>query len=441
MNKSSYENRENDKLYQQIKQILDNDPTMGRQRIKQILPGIGDKACRNRIKWYRRDHQEDEPREPQLSIPRSKFDNKGDTAEAEFISDEPCKTVADVIRKGDIDISIWDIERFILNSWEMGYKDSEGIAKAKPLWQVKVWLKRKIIDTEKIIEAVTDRMKAHSPVVASFHNNLKKTGYMWELDIIDLHVGKFSWKPETGYNWDVKLAVEANNKAVDELYSRAIVNDYQFEKILIPIGNDLLHVDNMLGETTKGTKQDCDGRVLKMFKVTLDMLINQIDRLKTIARVHILIMAGNHDLLSTMYLGLALWAYYHNDKNVTVDYDPISRKYIRFGRCLIGFCHGCSDDPNPNMLPFTMSNEHKEGWVNAVHRTWHIGHTHKSKQISFVCEDSFQGITVRTIRSLTPPDLWHFNHAYINPDARGAEAFIWHKEDGMIQHNLTYAKD
>lgn len=431
MKQPCYEDRCNDELFLRVKKLLTDDPKMGRIKI-QAETGAGQKAIRNRLKWYLREKNESGGN-PSIS-PKSKFDNQGDKAELEFLSDEPCRTKDDVIRKGNIDISEWDIDRIILNAWDMPGQERQ-------MWQVKVFLVRKIIDTEKIIEAVTDRMKAYSPIVASFHNNLKKTGYMWELDIMDLHVGKFSWKPETGYNWDVKLAVEANNRAVDELYSRAMVNDYQFEKILIPIGNDLLHVDNMLGETTKGTRQDTDGRVLKMFKVTLDMLINQIDRLKTIAPVHIPIMAGNHDLLSTMYMGVSLWAYYHNDKNVTVNYDPISRKYIRFGNCLIGFCHGCSDDPKPEHLPFTMSNEHKEGWVNAVHKTWHIGHTHKSKQISFVCEDSFQGITVRTIRSLTPPDLWHFNHSYINPDARGAEAFIWHKEDGMIQHNLAYAKD
>jgi hypothetical protein len=362
----------------------------------------------------------------------------------EFISDEPCRTVEDVIRKGDIDISLWDIERFILNSWEMGYKVGVGEnieAKVRPLWQVKVWLRRKQIDTEKIIEAVIDRMKQWSPVVPSFHTELKKTGYLWELDIMDLHVGKFAWKPETGNNWDIKLSVEANNRAVDELLARATASGYEFEQILMPIGNDLLHVDNLMGQTTAGTRQDTDGRVLKMFKVTLDMLINQIDILKAIAPVYIPIISGNHDLLSTMYLGISLWACYQNDENVTINYDPISRKYHQFGKCLIGFCHGSRDDPNPRDLPLIMAQECPTGWVEAIHKTWHIGHNHKSKQVSFIAEDSYQGITVRTIRSLTATDLWHFNHGYINPNARGAEAFIWHKDEGMIQHNFSYAKD
>ena len=393
-------------------------------------------------------------KKPVAGVPNNstKFDCRGDTAETEFISDEPCRTVEDVIRKGDIDVSIWDIERFILNSWEMGYKKDfvavingkEVImtkASSKPLWQVKVWLKKKSIRTEEIIQAVTDRMKAYAPVVPNFHSNRPKTGYMWELDIMDLHVGKFAWKLETGNNWDTKLAIKANNQAVNDLLDMATVKGYVIEQILMPVGNDLLHVDNLLGETTKGTRQDCDSRVLKMFTSTLDMLVAQIDRLKTIAPVYIPIMSGNHDLLSTMYMGVTLWSWYHNDPNVTINIDPISRKYYQFGKCLIGFCHGCQDDPKPEQLPFLMSTESGQAWVDCIHKTIHIGHNHKSKQIKFIAQDSWNGVDVRTIRSLTGTDLWHHNHGYTSPNSRGAEAFLWHKELGQIQHNTALAID
>jgi len=425
----SYDNRENDSLYLKIKGLLIDNPNLGRYTLSQKT-GASEKACRNRLKWYKMERGCDIPKEKTNDSRR--FDCRGDTAEVTFLSDKLCVTTDDVMLKGAIDRDTWKVDRFILNSWG---------SEKKPMWQVKAWISKKVIDPDEIIQAVTDRMKEYSPTVPTFHTDLKKTGYMWELDIMDLHVGKFAWKPETGNNWDIKLSVKANNKAVDELLGRALSMGIEFEQILMPIGNDLLHVDNMLGQTTAGTKQDTDGRVLKMFKVTLDMMIQQIDRLKTIAPVHVPIMAGNHDLLSTMYLGIALWGCYRNDANVTVDYSPISRKYHQFGKCLIGYCHGCREDPNTRDLPLIMAQECPAGWVKAIHKAWHIGHTHKSKQVSFIAEDTFQGVVVRTIRSLTATDLWHFNHGYINPNARGAEAFVWHKEDGMVQHNISYARD
>jgi len=425
----SYDNRENDSLYLKIKDLLIDNPNLGRYTLSQKT-GASEKACRNRLKWYKMERGCDIPKEKPTDSRR--FDCRGDTAEVTFLSDKLCITTDDVMAKGAIDRDNWKVDRFILNSWG---------SESNPMWQVKAWISKKVIDPDEIIQAVADRMKDYSPTVPTFHTDLKKTGYMWELDIMDLHVGKFAWKPETGNNWDIKLSVKANNKAVDELLGRALSMGIEFEKILMPVGNDLLHVDNMLGQTTAGTKQDTDGRVLKMFKVTLDMMVQQIDRLKTVAPVHVPIMAGNHDLLSTMYLGIALWACYRNDENVTVDYSPISRKYHQFGKCLIGYCHGCREDPSARDLPLIMAQECPGGWVKAIHKAWHIGHTHKSKQVSFIAEDTFQGVVVRTIRSLTATDLWHFNHGYINPNSRGAEAFIWHKEDGMVQHNITYARD
>ena len=421
----SYDNRNQDQLYLKIKKLLQDNPNLGRDELPKIT-GAGEKACRNRKRWYLMENGKD------AETNSSKFDCRGDTAEVTFLSDKLCITTDDVLTKGNIDRDTWKVDRFILNSWG---------SETKPMWQVKAWISKKVIDPEEIIKAVTDRMKIHSPAVPNFHSNRPKTGYMWELDIMDLHVGKFAWKLETGNNWDTKLAIAANNQAVNDLLDMATCKGYEIEQILMPVGNDLLHVDNLLGETTKGTRQDCDSRVLKMFLTTLDMLVAQIDRLKTIAPIYIPIMSGNHDLLSTMYMGVCLWSWFHDDENVTINIDPISRKYYQFGKCLIGFCHGCQDDPRPEQLPFLMATEAGQAWVDCIYKTIHIGHNHRSKQIKFIAQDTWNGVDVRTIRSLTATDLWHFNHGYTSPNSRGAEAFIWHKDNGMIQHNIAMAKD
>lgn len=372
-----------------------------------------------------------------------KWDQKGDEATAEFISDEKVETPEDVLRKGNVDGTIWEVERFVLNKWDGFYtkgKKENRTHVTVLLWQVKVFLKRKRIDTEKFIKEVCERMTKHSPVYDAQFAIMPESGYLLELDVMDLHIGKLSWKPETNGNWDIKIAIKASNDAIDGLLSRTSV--YKFDKILMPVGNDLLHVDNFLNETANGTKQDCDGRSHKMFMSALDMLVKQIDRLSAIAPVVIPIVPGNHDLISTFHLGIALYSWYHNNPRVTVDISPMRRKYFEFGKVLIGFCHGAEGDPKISDLPLIMAQEQSRAFTSAIHKHWHIGHYHKSKQISsMLTEDSFQGIVVRIIRSLTVADYWHYGKGYIQPHARGAEAFVYHIEEGMIQHNLIYAKD
>ena len=53
----SYDNRENDSLYLQIKDLLIDNPNLGRYTLSQKT-GASEKACRNRLKWWRREQGE-----------------------------------------------------------------------------------------------------------------------------------------------------------------------------------------------------------------------------------------------------------------------------------------------------------------------------------------------------------------------------------------------
>ncbi len=59
-------------------------------------------------------------------------------------SDRSIHTLEELIEYCEVDTNVWYVERFVCNKWEMGYKDDEGRAHTKPLYQVKAWLLRKI---------------------------------------------------------------------------------------------------------------------------------------------------------------------------------------------------------------------------------------------------------------------------------------------------------
>ena len=52
-------------------------------------------------------------------------------------------TLEQLVEHCQIDLRIWEVERWVCNKWEMGYKDKEGEAKVEPLFQVKAFLKKR----------------------------------------------------------------------------------------------------------------------------------------------------------------------------------------------------------------------------------------------------------------------------------------------------------
>lgn len=59
-------------------------------------------------------------------------------------SEHSISSLEELITFCNIDTNVWFVERYICNKWEMGYKDNEGRAHTKPLYQVKAWMIRKI---------------------------------------------------------------------------------------------------------------------------------------------------------------------------------------------------------------------------------------------------------------------------------------------------------
>src|SRR5271166_2021126 len=52
-------------------------------------------------------------------------------------------TLEQLLTYFEVDLSIWEVERFVCNKWEMGYKNDLSQAKVEELYQVKAFLKRK----------------------------------------------------------------------------------------------------------------------------------------------------------------------------------------------------------------------------------------------------------------------------------------------------------
>jgi hypothetical protein len=347
----------------------------------------------------------------------------GDTAELTRTTHERIRTLADLIRVCEIDTTEWEVERWVANKWEMGYKDAAAKAHALPLYQVKAWLKRKVLvlAVRDEIEALKADARRAMPRRAAL---VKKPtlGNLLEISIPDLHVGKLAWAHETGWeNYDGKIAERIHDAALAALLART--SSYKFERVLFVFGNDILHADTKQGTTTSGTPLDTDSRYHKSYLLVRRMLTRAIDRCREIAPVSVLPVPGNHDTLAVFHLGDSLECYYHGCTDVTVDNAPRMRKYYRHGAVMLMFTHG--NKGKLDKYPQVMAAEEPEMFGATKYREAHTGDKHQLK-----VQEHF-GVKVRISPALCPPDAWHAENHFVGSN-RSAEAFVWNRDEGLI---------
>ncbi len=340
------------------------------------------------------------------------------------------KTLEQLIRSAKIDVSIWDIERHVVNKWDVTTAEGRTFTN----WQVKAWLKKNI-EKEQVFNAedtFRQLLSEHNPY--KYKPNAYKVPYeknLLEINIFDLHLGKLCWSEETNDNYDIKIASQRFQYALKTLLSRAAGT--QFERILFPVGNDFFNSDNHLNTTTMGTRQDEDTRWQKTYKTGVQLLVEGIDYMRQFAPVDVIVVPGNHDFTKTFYLGETLHAWYRNDPNVNVNNSANPRKYYEYGNVLLGFTHG--DKEKVGALHSLMAFEAKEAWARTIYKEFHLGHQHRKLAVKHTVKSDLLheelGIVIRSMSSLAGTDAWHHTSGYIGP-VKAAEAYLWNKEQGLI---------
>ncbi len=358
----------------------------------------------------------------------------GNEAVVTKTTDAPVRTLADLIRVCQIDTKEWTVERWVANKWEVGAKEGQDIV-VKPLFQVKAWLIRKVevISAREEIDSLLVEAKRKVPARPRIVRGKGKVDpVMLELSIPDLHMGKLGWSPETNNaDYDIRVAEDLFDEAVERLLLRTAC--YQPAKILLPLGNDLLHSDTKQGTTTQGTALDTDSRYHKTFGVARRMVTRAIDRLREIAPTTVIMVPGNHDTLSTFHLGDSLECYYHRTGDVTILNSPSSRKYVEFGAVALMFCHG--DKGKAADWPLLFATEQPDMFGRTKFREIHTGHLHTTRL------HERMGVRVRISPALCGPDAWHADNMFVG-NLRGAEAYVWHKHEGLISTaHFTVSED
>lgn len=371
--------------------------------------------------------------EPEIPAPR--ISEEGDRRTVEMASPKRIVTLEDAVAFAEVDLTQWRVKSWECTSWEvamkMRVKDGPDRAERHHLWRVSLKLERLLPKcVADALDAVYKRFEDAGRTLRFDRTHVvsRRGGAMMEINVPDVHMGKLCWKPESGDNYDMKIAEAVYDHAVAELQGRA--SSFDVDEAVFLLGSDFFHIDTLESSTTAGTRVDSDGRYAKMVEAGVAAVIRAIDRLAESCRlVRVIWVPGNHDRLSSYHLAREIAAFFRNDPRVQVDCGPGVRKYVRYGCNLIGYTHG--DRIKHANLPLIMATERKDDWAATTHREWHVGHLHTSRSLVTTDCDEHKGVKVRVVSSLSGTDAWHFENGFVG-NRKAAEAFVYDHSCGLV---------
>ena len=286
------------------------------------------------------------------------------------------------------------------------------------------------IDRSKIFDSVQNLIKDYAPTYNEIE--YKKGECLLVINPADIHIGKYAAEKETGDAYNNKIAFQRVIEGVLGLIDKA--KGFSIDRVLFCIGNDVLHIDNVYGSTTKGTYQDTDGKWWEHYEIALQLYVKCIEILRELAPVDVIHSMSNHDYQSGFHLAHSLKAWFRNCKDIKVDAGVSHRKYYRFGNSLIGLEHG--DGAKMANLPLLMAQEQPELWAETKYRYWYLHHLHHKVKHKWLDGKDYIGVCVEYLRSPSGSDSWHSRKGYCSQKA--VEGFIHEKESGQVARLVHY---
>lgn len=245
-------------------------------------------------------------------------------------------------------------------------------------------------------------------------------------NFFDYHVGMLAWHKEGGADWDLQIAEETGIAAMQSLVHSAPASAVG----VVNIGGDFLHFDGLLPVTpTSGHVLDADSR----FGKVVDVAIRLIRQLVNLAlhkheRVVLLVMEGNHDLSSSLWLRKLFAALYEDEPRVQVHQNELPYYAMEWGMNMLCFHHGHMKKNTE--LPGLFAAMFRAMWGRCSKVVIHVGHRHHKEQ------KDLNGARVIQWPTLAAMDAHSARHGYFTD--RELTALTYHWDFGEVaSHTVT----
>lgn len=252
---------------------------------------------------------------------------------------------------------------------------------------IQAWIKQ---HTENRIEELLEAIKDNTPIAQIQPKVIEDAEGMLEIPLFDMHFGIAD--------------LEFYQDTLEEIL--AIVASKRWDKIVIPVGQDLFHNDSIAkGVTTKGTlieKVDLRQAVYDaevFYMNIIDMAIEKSNE------VSVIYSPGNHDKTAGWFFARILKTRYGD----IVDDSPKERKAVWWKGCFIGITHGDKKTDTPNGLRGKFTKEFRALFAASTVSEIHAGHFHSEKG-----SDDVYGVQVRRMSTGNKDDDWTTEEGFMS---------------------------
>ena len=350
----------------------------------------------------------------------------------------------EIFERSGVNPDVWEIYDIKIQDWSTPMKvkistvkNSKVLVNEKPsiitnyLVSVKIRPKKSAPFDKAMRDLLNDLPR---PAIPYTPYKMMKKNIAGELIPVDAHIGKMAWGKETYQgDMDLKKSIKKYQEGVTK--SLTHLEMYQPSKIFYVVGNDLMHFENIMSETFKAHHRlDTDGRLPKVIRSTVDVILDTIHLAEQIAPVEVICVPGNHDYHANLWLNELLTRLYVTNKNINVDPNPSPHKFRVFGKTLLVWMHdpvGAKKGRAINDIPHKFRNE----WGSTKWVEVHYGHLHKKEETEIFKLSSPGKCVFRQCSGLGTIDYWHFENFFTDA-IPASEAFLIDKNWG-VEANFT----
>lgn len=249
---------------------------------------------------------------------------------------------------------------------------------------IQAWIKQ---HTESRIDEILAAIKDNTPIAQITPVKDDTAEGMLEIPLFDMHFGIA----------DLAFYEKPLKKIL------GIITSKRWDKIIIPVGQDLFHNDSIeKGITTKGTFIE----KVDMRKAVYDAKVfyfNIIDTaLQNANEVCVMYSAGNHDkTVGWMFVQVLKERY-----GDIVDDTTAERKAVLWQGCFVGITHGSKKGDTVSGLRGYFTMEFAQQFASASVREIHAGHLHREDG-----KDEY-GVQVRRLSTGNKDDDWTIDEGY-----------------------------
>lgn len=212
-----------------------------------------------------------------------------DEAYLEQLVSEKIQSLEDLVRVCNINLDIWEIERFLCNSWGVtAFKDNpKGTYRTN--YQVKAWLKRRSLTLEQGMEKVLKVLDKYTPKVLNISPGANKKHIV--ATMADFHLGAEISNLMRTHDFNVEVLLDYIGYCVTK------INAYNADKVTLNLLGDFYEsISGMNHENTFKSlmKNGWGGNVIILAnEIIATHLISKINNI-----IEVNIVSGNHDRMT-----------------------------------------------------------------------------------------------------------------------------------------------